>query len=249
MKRRKYTWRPDLPDQRDHIYSSALASLPPAVDLRAQCSPVEDQGQLGSCTANALAGALEFLTDKDGVPFKDMSRLFIYYNERRIEGTISQDAGAMIRDGVKSLKTYGSCDETLWPYAVSKFRLKPTAKAFKDALARRISEYSRITTLYSMKACLAAGYPFVFGFTVYDAFESDAVARSGVLDMPAPGEKSVGGHAVLCVGYDDASSRVIVRNSWGAGWGQRGYFTMPYAYIASTNLADDMWVIRRGSEL
>lgn len=254
MKQHKYTWRPDLPDHRDHIYVPQLGvahALPPAVDLRGECSAVEDQGQLGSCTANAAAGALEFLELKDGksVKFADISRLFIYYNERAIEGTIDQDAGAQIRDGVKSLNKTGAAAEKLWPYVTSKFKQKPTAAAFKDAGKRKISSYGRITTLYAMKACLAAGFPFIFGFSVYELFESAQVAKTGILDLPASGEQLLGGHAVLCVGYDDSSDRVIVRNSWGKSWGQAGYFTMPYAYISNDNLADDMWTIRKGAEL
>ena len=98
--------------------------------------------------------------------------------------------------------------------------------------------------LAQMKGCLAAGYPFVFGFTVYDAFESGVVAKTGVLNMPTSAEQVVGGHAVLCVGYDDAAQRFIVRNSWGAKWGQKGYFTMPYAYMITRGLASDFWTIR-----
>lgn len=245
-----YNWQPDLPDVRDHIFipsSTIVAKLPTSVDLRSKCSPVEDQGQLGSCTGNALAGALEFLEGVDGVPFKDVSRLFIYYNERALEGTIGTDSGAYIRDGIKALAVNGACTEKLWPYKISKFATKPTKACYTDGAKRTITSYQRITDLNSMKSCLAAGYPFVFGFTVYDGFESAQTAQTGVLNMPAKGEAVLGGHAVLCVGYDDATQRVIVRNSWGPNWGQKGYFTMPYAYISNKGLADDMWTIRKGT--
>ncbi len=244
-----YGWLPDIPDYRDHLYGAVRkipAKLPVKVDLRPWCSPVEDQQDLGSCTANALAGALEFLMRKDNVTFADMSRLFIYYNERVIEHTVKTDAGAMIRDGIKTLAKQGACTEKNWPYDIARFAAKPPKACYTEALDYQILSYARINTLDEMRACLAAGYPFVFGFSVYEGFESQQVARTGVVDMPGPGERMLGGHAVVAVGYDDAARRVIVRNSWGTGWGKKGYFTMPYDYVADRNLSDDFWTIRRG---
>jgi C1A family cysteine protease len=243
--KRRYTWKPDLPDHRDFLFESSALALPPAVDLRPQCPPVFDQGQLGSCTGNALAGAMGFLHRKLLNDETAFSRLFIYYNERVIEGTVRQDAGAMIRDGVKSLANSGVCSETDWPYNIAKFKTKPSKKCFTDAAANKIAVYTRLSTLDDMLQCLAAGFPFVFGFTVYDAFESDAVARTGVLNLPAKGEQVLGGHAVMAVGYDMAAQRLIVRNSWGSGWGQAGYFTMPFAYVTNRNLSDDFWTLRK----
>jgi len=246
-KNRRYDWQPDLPDHRDHVFMAPRATkLPRAVDLSPRCSPVEDQGDLGSCTANALAGALEFLENLDGISFTDISRLFLYYGERRLEHTVKQDAGAQIRDGVKWLQKFGVCSEDIWPYDIAKFAKTPPSRAFKDALTRRITRYQRITSLDALRACLAAGFPGVFGFTVYDFFESDTMARTGILAMPKPDEKCLGGHAVLAVGYDDDRKLVKVRNSWGSNWGQKGYFWMPYDYIASPKLADDFWTIRAG---
>jgi C1A family cysteine protease len=214
------------------------------VDLRKSCSPVENQGQLGSCTANALVGALEFIEVKNKLPYADLSRLFIYYNERVIEHTVKSDNGAMIRNGIKSLSKEGVCTEDAWPYDISRFAAKPSAKCYQLALSHKITNYHRIISLNDMRSCLAEGFPFVFGFSVYDAFESDKVAQTGILNMPKTGERMLGGHAVLAVGYDDKSRRFIVRNSWGDGWGKKGYFTMPYDYAANTNLADDFWTIR-----
>jgi C1A family cysteine protease len=139
--------------------------------------------------------------------------------------------------------------EKIWPYVISKFAVKPSAACYKEALKRQITSYHRILTLDEMRACLADGFPFVFGFTVYESFESQDVARTGVVQMPQPTERSLGGHAVLAVGYDDVQKRFIVRNSWGTGWGQKGYFTIPYNYLANRNLADDLWTIRRGETM
>jgi C1A family cysteine protease len=246
---RKYGWAPDLPDQRDHLYSAplpVLVKLPPKKDLRSGCPPVYDQGQLGSCTANAISGAIQFEQKKQRAKVFMPSRLFIYYNERVMEGSVNSDAGAQIRDGVKSVANIGVCPETEWPYDINKFADKPTPKCYTDAKKCEAVGYQRLdsTNLNQLKGCIASGFPFVFGFTVYDAFESQDVAKSGILNMPGPKEKVVGGHAILAVGYDDSTQRFAVRNSWGKNWGVKGYFTIPYAYLTTTNLADDFWTIR-----
>jgi C1A family cysteine protease len=255
-----YGWKPDLPDQRDVSYSvphAAPPQLPAKVDLRPDCPPVYDQGQIGSCTANAIGAAIEFDQKKEkGAPFIP-SRLFIYYNERALESTPpSVDGGAQIRDGIKSVASSGVCSEALWPYrddsngeapcTACTFAGKPTPGCYTEAAQRKIKAYKRLDSqqLSLLKGCLASGYPFVFGFTVYDSFESPQVAQTGILNMPGLSEKTVGGHAVLAVGYDDSTSHFIVRNSWGADWGLAGYFMMPYAYLTSANLADDFWMIQ-----
>ena len=252
LQKLRYGWVPDLPDHRDLLYSAVrpvILQIPQHVDLRSTCSPVENQGNLGSCTGNALAGALEFLEQKDRISFMNVSRLFIYYNERALEGSVKSDSGAMIRDGIKTLRNQGACSEKKWPYIVSKFAVKPASACFKEALNHRITSYHRILTLDDMRRCLAEGFPFVFGFTVYESFESQEVAKTGIVQMPQPNERSIGGHAVLAVGYDEAQQRFIVRNSWGTGWGQKGYFTLPYDYVANRNLSDDFWTIRRGENI
>lgn len=245
----RYGWIPDLPDARDHLYaapSPVMAALPPKTDLRPQCPPVYDQGQLGSCTANAIGAAIQFDRMKQSLqPNFVPSRLFIYYNERVIEGTVSTDSGAQIRDGIKSVAQQGACPEQDWPYVITKFAVQPPKADYTEALQDRAVSYSRLVQNQNLlKGCLASGYPFVFGFTVYESFESQAVAQSGVVPMPASSEQVVGGHAVMAVGYDDGSQRFIVRNSWGTSWGMAGYFTMPYAYVTDANLADDLWTIR-----
>jgi C1A family cysteine protease len=243
----RYGWIPDLPDHRDHIYGAplpVLATLPPSVDLRADCPKVYDQGQLGSCTANAIAAAFEFDLAKQAFADFMPSRLFIYYNERRIEGTVNSDSGAMIRDGIKSVSKQGVCAEDAWPYDIAKFAATPDPKAYTQARTHRVLSYQRIPqVLNQMRGCLAHGYPFVFGFQVYESFESAEVARTGAASLPAADEQPLGGHAVLCVGYDDASARFVVRNSWGTEWGMDGYFTLPYTYLTERSLSSDFWAI------
>jgi len=246
---RTYGWVPDLPDHRDHLYAAApavLAQLPASKDLRPECPSVYDQGELSSCTANAIAAAIQFDQTKQGVKVFMPSRLFIYYNERDMEGNPGSDGGAAIRDGVKSIASQGVCAETGWPYDAAKVADKPPEQCYSDAQECEAISYQRLVSrnLNQLKGCLASGYPFVFGFTVYDAFESNAVAKSGALNMPGAQEQTQGGHAVLAVGYDDSTQRFTVRNSWGADWGMNGYFTMPYAYLTNPDLADDFWAVR-----
>jgi C1A family cysteine protease len=244
-----YGWVRDLPDARDFLYAAPLIrfphGLPASIDLRSECPPIYDQGQLGSCTGNGIAGAIEFDQRKQGIKEFVPSRLFIYYNERVIEGTVSQDSGAQIRDGIKSVATLGAPPETDWPYDIKRFADKPPAKAYADAKKDLVSAYSRVAqTVGQMQGCLAEGFPFVFGFTVYDSFESEHVADTGIVPMPAPGETVLGGHCVVAVGYNNAKRTFIIRNSWGTGWGMKGYCTMPYEYLLSSNLASDFWTIR-----
>jgi C1A family cysteine protease len=204
---------------------------------------VEDQGRLGSCTAQALAGNLEFLDKRPDTFYEDTSRLFIYYNERLIEDTVDYDSGASLRDGIKSLKKYGACREAVWPYDTKRFAQKPPARCYKEAGEHLIESYYRIQALPEMLSCLADGFPFVFGFTVYESFESEMVARTGTVKMPKKDERALGGHAVMAVGYNRAREYFLVRNSWGAGWGKAGYCTMPFEYLET--LAGDFWTIRK----
>jgi C1A family cysteine protease len=258
----RYGWIPDLPDQRDYTYAApkhVTAAIPAQVDLRPQCpKEVYDQGRIGSCTANAIAGALEFDMIKQGLEVFTPSRLFIYYNERVMEGSVQSDAGAMIRDGIKSVASQGDCPESKWTYddtpadpttnvfpPGAKAATEPPPECYAEAVQHKALVYRSITqNLADMKGCLAEGYPFVYGFTVYPSFESREVASTGWVPMPAQGENAIGGHAVLAVGYDDDDRVFICRNSWGAGWGDAGYFYMPYAYLLDDNYANDFWTIR-----
>ena len=251
----KLGWLPDLPDERDYIYKapvkfSAPHALPSKVDLRKKCPPIFNQGELGSCTANALLAAVECCKKKQGQKTKRLSRLFLYYNERVMINTVKSDSGAYLRDGVKSLNKQGVCLESEWRYSSSikpgaKFTKKPTKKCYESALNNQILSYWRISpNIQDIRSCLADGYPFVFGFSVYSSFMSNEVYRTGIMPMPQPGESMLGGHAVMAAGYDDERKMLLVRNSWGKDWGEDGYFWMPYEYITNTRNCSDFWTIR-----
>ena len=241
----RYGWTCDLPDFRDLLYTPEPGiTLPASVDLRPFCSKVEDQGNLGSCTANALVGALEILEIKKWKKYLDLSRLFVYYNERVIEDSVDQDSGAMIRDGIKSLATLGVCLESIWPYDIEEFTRMPTPAAYKEAELHKIISYHRLNGLNDMLSVLAGGLPFVFGFSVYQSFESEEVSKTGIVPMPKRNEQQLGGHAVVAVGYTLADQRFLVRNSWGNSWGMGGYFTIPFGYLTHRGLASDFWMIR-----
>lgn len=221
------------------------ARAPRRVDLRAGCPPVYEQKGLNSCSANAVAAAVEFdLMKQKNERVIFPSRLFIFYNARAMEGTTRSNGSVHIRDAVKSVARYGDCPESLWPYIEHRFARKPPRRCYERALKYRAVEYRRIRrNLDDFRGCLASGYPFVFGFSSHEKFE-DVVKNTGVLNMPSRGEKVLGNHAVVAVGYDDSRRRFIVRNSWGKRFGLGGYFTMPYDYLLKEDLSADFWAIR-----
>jgi len=240
----KYHWKRDKPDHRDYIYSLTAITQPNSVDLRPYCSAIEDQGNLGSCTGQSIAGAIELL-NKRANKQRDVSRLFIYYYERLIEGTVNYDSGAYIRDGIKATYTYGAPLENLWPYDISKFKNKPSQPAISDGAKRKVTLYERITDHNGCLDALANGYPVVIGFNVYSSFESNTVTRTGIMPYPnTRREQMLGGHAVLLVGYDKTRQVYIARNSWGTNWGDRGYFYMPFQVIQDTSMSNDFWIIK-----
>lgn len=239
-----FQWVKDKVDSRDYIYKPSAVKVVNKVDLRPYTNQVEDQGPLGSCTGNAIAEAIEMLYNKNKKKV-DLSRLFIYYYTRLIEGTVKYDSGAYIRNGIKSCNHYGAPLESLWPYNISKFRAAPSSVAVKDAAKRKITRYERASNFDACIDALTNGYPVVIGFLVYSSFMSSSVARTGIMPYPnTRSEKLLGGHAVLLVGYDNTNQRFIVKNSWGQGWGDRGYFYMPYKVIQNTRMSDDFWVIK-----
>merc|ERR1711972_1039787 len=180
---------------------------------------IYDQGHLGSCTANALGAAFHFDLVRQGLKEFTPSRLFIYYNEREMEGNVGRDTGAFIRDGAKSLHKIGVCNEVMWPYDERTFTQKPSKNCYQAAAKCTAKEYARVPqTLQDLKACIHGGFPFVFGFVVYSS--------------------------VQACGYNDDMQAFIVRNSWGPHWGDGGYFYMPYDYMTHPDLVSDIWVIR-----
>ncbi len=249
----KLGWVPDIPDARDYAYEAPLKlrdKIPSKVDLRKTCPPVYNQGSLGSCTANALLAAVEYGKKIKRQKTFRLSRLFLYYNERVMMGTVYSDSGAYLRDGIKSLHNQGVCPEKEWTYSANsrpngKFTKKPPKRCYVSALDNQIISYWRISpNMHDIRSCLADGYPFVFGFAVYTSFSSEEVRTTGIMPMPQPGERLLGGHAVMAVGYDDEKQVLIVRNSWGKTWGDKGYFYMPYDYIKKTGNCADFWTIR-----
>jgi C1A family cysteine protease len=240
-----YGWKRDLPDHRDFRYTLAPVKVPASVDLRPKCPPVQDQGQLGSCTANAIAGHLDFNRKKQGEAFMTPSRLFIYYNERQDDGTVKEDAGSSIRESVKAVANYGAVRERYWKYDISKFANKPTDPLYKQAIKYEALTYLSVPrTVSVIQNCLAAGYPLVIGFTVYESFEN--IGSDGMMPMPAASEAVLGGHAVMVVGYKQINGHLhyICRNSWGRSWGDKGYFYMPFEYLLNPDYADDFWTLR-----
>ena len=247
MAKRIYKLKPDTEDLRDRVFRASLYKtkllLPESVDLRSGCSQVVDQGELGSCTANAIASGLREYWELVAGKLILLSRLWLYWEERSMEGTVDEDAGAIIRDGMKILQQLGCAPEADWPYDIQKFTQTPPEKATMDASEFKISEYHRVTNLTTLKTALAEGYPVVIGIKVYQSFESGEVAKSGIVPLPKRWEQFLGGHAVLAVGYDDAMLKgkgfVICRNSWGENWGDKGYFYLPYGYF--NGYVTDMW--------
>lgn len=220
-----------------------IKELTATVDLRSECPPVQSQLKIGSCTAHALLAAFQF-----NDPKFTGSRLFLYYNERFLDGgDIRIDDGSTLSQGVKALIKYGVCSESIWPYVDDglKYRTKPPEQCYTDALSHQVLSANNIAhDLTSMKQCLSNGSPFVFGMMIYSSFETPQVVQTGMVPMPnTVTEQFLGGHAVMCVGYDDYKKVFIVRNSWGTNWGDEGHCYLPYDYLTDPRLTTDLWEI------
>ena len=240
------SYRPDKKNPNDKTYKSSrsTADLPSKVDLRPYMTPVENQGNSNSCTANAMAGAYEYLAKRVKGSAHDVSRLFIYYNARDLDGATDSDEGTYLRSCVKVLKKYGTCAETTWPFDLQRIFELPHESAYNEATNFLIEDAYRVKVdLNAMRQCLADGYPFTFGLDLFASFQK--AGSKGLVPMPEPdSEQHDGGHAMLCVGYSDADKVFIVRNSWGEGWGDRGYCYIPYDYMTNPDLNGDLWAIR-----
>lgn len=244
-------WKPPLPNAHKKWFKDfcrVSATNPNVVDLGPECPPIYDQGQLGSCTSFSSCSLAQFLILKsklwDFVP----SFLAEYYWTRLGEGTQSQDAGASVQDAVNTLHTWGLANSALWWYNVNKFAVKPNHDVANDAGKHKIGTPVALQqNLNELQTCLADGYPFVFGFTVYQSFET--IGSDGIMPLPKPNEQILGGHAVMAVGYNNTTQYVKVRNSWGVDFGLSGYFLMPYSYLLNTNYCSDFWTANSVTEL
>lgn len=241
-----YGYRPGKRDIRDSLFKMRVGRLPPKVDLRPNLPPIMDQGPIGSCTLQASTAALRYLFIQAKKPDVPLARLQAYYDVRALEGTIDEDAGAEIRDVIKCLFKFGAAHEDLWPYDISKFQRKPTPNVYADALQFKALVYESINpiTVTAVKSALARGFPVIGGWTLYESFESDKVAQTGIVPMPKKSEQVVGGHSMLICGYGQKKGYFTVMNSWADDWGDHGFCYLPERYVAGGNLGDDYWVIR-----
>lgn len=252
MQTRKYGWLPEPADVRDYQYRApraVLRKLPDSIFLAPFCPPPRDQLQIGSCSGQSTTAHVDFLAIKNKVPgYKTGSPMFQYYNTRRLQGDVLNDTGGYLRTAIKAAASFGICEETLWPYETEKFAVQPGSPAYENGATRQILTYHRIPTgdVEQMMGCLSDGFPFVFGFPVYDFFQSDRMAETGILHMPRQNERMLGGHAVMACGFNLKQKRFLILNSWGVKWGlpkMPGFFTMPFGYFSEC-LADDIWTIR-----
>lgn len=248
--RNLHGWRRDQPDPRDFPFMAVHRTpRPPVVDLRNQMPPVFDQGNLGSCTAQATCAAVQVDAMKQALTKPDTdtrlaSRLFVYWNARALWRDENHDAGSTIRNNFKAMTKWGLCDEVTWPYDVRNGLKKPAPAAYAEALGRRKGSYFRLAhTQMQIQAALAEGLPVSFGMAIWDSFMTDEVEKTGIMPMPSPKDSIIGGHAMLLVGYDDTRQLYIVRNSWGE-WGDKGYGYIPYGLVHDRDIASDFWVVR-----
>lgn len=238
-------WLRDRPDIRDVKFTgTAGIAMPPSVDLRPYRTAVLDQGQASSCTAHAWACLFDVTETKAGLPRQPISRLFIYYGSRALEGTSVSDSGAWLRDGARSNQLIGVPPETFWPYDLSKLNKQPGAGAYMAAHPRREGVYERIADFGALrvskiKSALSMGMPVVFGTQLAAPFEDWTGPR--VIQRPADSEELIGGHAMCIVGYD--SDGFIVANSWGREWRDDGYCWFTPEYITWMN-SNDFWICR-----
>jgi C1A family cysteine protease len=267
-------WRPDYPDFRDYtlttdqvkpmfgktgVLKTGKTSLPKTADLRKWCSPIEDQGQLGSCTANAGVGMVEYYERKAFGKHIDASRLFLYKATRTLMHEMG-DTGAFLRSTMGALALFGVPPEEYWPYEIKKFDDEPATFCFAFAQNYQSLKYVRLDpadtpakdVLTQIKTNMAAAIPAMFGFTVYSSISQ--ADKDGKIPYPDKGEKIEGGHAIMAVGFDDGlkikneangkqtTGALMIRNSWGTEWGDQGYGWLPYDYVLN-GLAEDWWTL------
>lgn len=245
--RRFYGWKKDRTDKGDQFFRpmAGIGTLPAVIDLRPWCPPAMDQGQLGSCTAHGITGVLRFNRIRQGLGDLPLSRLQLYYDERLREGTVDEDAGAEIRDGVDCVNANGVAPEEVWPYDISKFTLRPPPECYDHKGETVAVERRRVAVdPFHIRAALALRRPIVLGIDVFKGFESDEAAETGVIPMPKAFETPIGGHCTFLWGYGGNGPTLFDgRNSWGPDWGDDGNYHIHEEYIASPKFASDLWLI------
>ena len=237
----------DPRDKKFALIAAPQLSEPRIVDLRHLDMPIWDQGSMGSCTGQSWAALHDFLRRKTlnnkGV-FKPSSRLFIYNCERIGSNTLHEDSGANMRDGGDVLHDLGVCPEKMFDYKHDNLYKMPTGEMYSEAAAHKNSTYYALDTVREMRHCLQEGYPFVFGFAVPNEFMGFTMASKGRMPINDWYSDQQGGHAVMCVGYDDEKREFIVRNSWGPDWGDKGYFYMPYSIMQNAATTFNQYTLR-----
>lgn len=240
---------PEAPSTTASAYRATpnLSNLPKQVDLREHCSPVEDQGQVGSCTANAVVGAMEHQVRREGRPAVDLSRMFVYFNARRMSGHESADTGVRISQGMAAFLAFGAPPEAAWPYDPGLVAREPDEGTYTKARDYVPNEYARLEGLDNVKGSLARGYPVVFAASLPEPYW-DAVRATGRAAPPSreallAAHTAEGTHAMLLVGYDDNAREFLIRNSWGQHWGENGYFRLDYDSWSLATATTTTWIL------
>lgn len=247
VKHKFYGCRPDRLDHRDARFKLGMRAgpLPASVDHRDKCPAVMNQGDLGACTAHGITGVLRFNLIAKGKQDEALSRLQLYFDERKVEGTTNSDSGAAIRDGIKCAAKLGVAPEVLWPYDIKNFKKQPPRSVYVAARQVEALSYERVdVSVVALQTALASGFPVVIGIQVFESFEADDVAKTGMVPVPGQSEAPLGGHCMYVVGYGQKPNCFTVRNSWGTAWGDKGDCYIPYDYLGDPNLGDDYWVVK-----
>jgi Papain family cysteine protease len=237
----------DVHDVRDRMFlgKPPNVTIPPYVDLRPWAGPVKDQGSEGSCTGHAFSSAREWINRKYEKGSVVLSPQSLYVDELIAEGSFPSDEGAMPRTACKVLTSKGCCELSLWPYVPGQI-VRPTDLQSANALKWKTGAYHRLSGLNDVLSCLGdpTPWPVTVAFQVYESFESQQVADTGIMPIPKPNEQCLGGHETLCLGYDQSKQLALIQNSWSDSWGQKGFFWMPFATISRPDT--DLWVCHTG---
>jgi C1A family cysteine protease len=241
-------WRPDSEDKRDLLYKAPMiVKNPPKYSLKPLCPSPYNQMEANSCVSNAVAGAIVIDQKKEKISTFDPSRLFLYYFSRQAENSLPADNGTSVRTVIKVAASLGAPPEAIWPYDLNNLNIQPTSPVITSAKSHKIIKYERVNpfSAVTLKTVIAhEKSAVIFGFVVYQSFITKAVAATGMVPIPAPGEKPIGGHCMAAIGYDDSTKLFEVLNQWGTGWGVGGYCYMPYSYLSNIMLVSDLWKIK-----